>query len=83
MDEGAICKITGEGGREVTRSLASKLLQTFIMSNYQSLIWVWHRGTHATNDEISKVFSGRNAKKYQQLCIDLQGLPNGKGIKAI
>ena len=56
MEEGAICKISGEGGKEVTRPLAPRSLRVFIMRNYHSPIWACHRGQHATNDEIAKRF---------------------------
>ena len=56
MEEGVICKISGEGEREVTRPLAPRSLRTFIMRNYHASIWACHRGQHATNDEISKRF---------------------------
>ena len=39
MEEGVICKITGEGEREATRPLAPRLLRTFIVGNYHSSIW--------------------------------------------
>ena len=35
MEEGVICKISGEGGKEVTRPLAPRSLRVFIMRNYQ------------------------------------------------
>jgi hypothetical protein len=56
MEEGVICKVSGEGDKEVTRPLAPRALRTFIMRNYHSSIWACHRGQHATNDEISKRF---------------------------
>ena len=40
MEEGAICKISGEeGGKEVTRPLAPRSLRSSIMRNYHSSIW--------------------------------------------
>lgn len=56
MEEGVICKVSGEGDKEVTRPLAPRALRTFIMRNYHSSIWACHRGQHATNGEISKRF---------------------------
>ena len=56
MEEGVICKVSGEGGKEVTRPLAPRALRSFIMRNYHASIWACHRGTHATNDEIAKRF---------------------------
>ena len=54
MEEGAICKISGEGGKEVTRPLAPRSLRSSIMRNYHASIWACHREQHATNDEIAK-----------------------------
>ena len=56
MEEGAICKISGEGEKEVTRPLAPRSLRSFIMRNYHAPIWACHRGQHAANDEITKRF---------------------------
>ena len=53
-DRKAICKISGEGGKEVTRPLAPRSLRSFTMRNYHSSIWACHRGQHATNDGIAK-----------------------------
>ena len=57
MEGGVVCKISGKGGKEVTRPLALRSLRVFIMRNYHAPIWACHRGQHATNDEISKRFS--------------------------
>ena len=54
MEEVVICKVTGDGEREVTRPLAPRSLRTSIMRNYHASVWACHRGMHATNDEISK-----------------------------
>ena len=84
MEEGVVCKITGEGKREVTRPLAPRSPRTFIMINYHASIWAVHRGMHAANDEISKhFFLAEDARGYQQFCLDMQGLPNGEGFETI
>ena len=84
MEEGVICKVSGEGDKEVTRPLAPRALRTFIMRNYHSSIWACHRGQHATSDEISKrFFLAEDAREYQSFCLDMQGLPDGEGLETI
>ena len=84
MEQAVICKITGEGEREVTRPLAPRSLRTFIMRNYHASIWACHRGMQATNDECSKrFFLVEDARGYQQFCLDMQGLSDGEGFETI
>ena len=84
MEEGVICNITGEGDREVTRLLAPRSLRSFIMRNYHfSFGHVIEGRTLRTKKFRNVFFLAKNVRRCRQFCLDLQGLPDGEGIKAI